>query len=136
MSCKSNIYVANTTSTAVVANGTIPIPTIVRRYGSNINSAGSSVTITEPGYYLITADATFTAPVADIVSMAIQQDGTTITGATAATTVTTATTEQRSLAITAIVRVFCGSAPDTITLLNTGGAATYTNVTMSVVKIV
>ena len=136
MSCKSNIYVVNTASTAVVANGVIPVSTIVRRYGNNINAAGSSVTINEAGYYLVSANVTFTAPVAGVVSIALQDDGSTVPGAVAATTVTTATTEPRSLSLTAIVRVFCGSAPDALTLLNTGVAATYSNVALSVVKIV
>ena len=135
MSCKANIYVVNTTSTAVVANGTVPTPTIVRRYGSSINSAGNAVTISEPGYYLITLNATFTAPAEGVISLALQDDGVTVPGGIGSTTITTATTEVRSISIAAIVRVFCSSAPDTITVLNTGVAATFTIVALAAVKI-
>lgn len=135
MACKSNIYAVNTTSASVVANGTLPLSTIVRRYGCAANLTGNAVTLSEPGYYLVNVEATFTAPVAGVVTLALQDDGVAVQGATASTTITTATTEVRSLAFTAIVRVFCNSTPDALTIVNTGVAATFSNIAISVVKI-
>lgn len=135
MACKSNIFAANTTSAAVVANGTLPLSTIVRRYGCATNLSGNAVSLSEAGYYLVNISATFTAPVAGVVTIALQDDGVAVTGATASTTITTATTEVRTLNLTAIVRVFCNSAPDALTIVNTGVAATFSNIAIDVVKI-
>lgn len=135
MACKSNIYAVNTTATAVTANSTVPVSTIVRRYGCGTNLLGNAVTLNEPGYYLVNVAATFTAPAAGVVALTLQDDGVQVPGATAATTITTASTENRSVAFSAIVRVMCGSAPDALTLVNTGVAATYSNVSISAVKI-
>lgn len=135
MGCKSNIYATNTTTASVIANGTLPLSTIVRKYGCATNLLGNAVTLNESGYYLVNVTATFTAPVAGVVAVTLQNNGSAVSGATAATTVTTATTENRSVAFTAIVRAFCGSTPNALTLVNTGVAATFSNIAISVVKI-
>lgn len=135
MGCKSNIYVVNTTSASVLANGTLPISTIVRRYRCAANLSGNSVSLSEAGYYLVNVSATFTAPTDGVVTLALQDDGVAVPGATASTTITTATTEVRTLNLTAIVRVFCNSAPDALTIVNTGVAATFSNIAIDVVKV-
>ena len=137
MSCKSLIDVATTTSTAVVAGGTLPLATIVRRRGSEVNANGNSVTITDCGsnYYFVVVTATFTAPVAGIVTLNLQQNGVTVSGGTASTTITTATTEVRSLSFPAIVRTFNNVGIDTLTLVNAGVAATFSNIAVSVTKL-
>ena len=137
MSCKSNIYVATTASSSVVANATLPLTTTVRRRGSDINLSGNSVAITDCGsnYYLVSVTATFTAPVAGIVTLNLQQNGTNVTGATASTTITTATTEVRSLSFTAIVRTFNNQGIDSLSVLNAGVAATFSNIALVVEKL-
>lgn len=137
MACKSLIYVANTNSASVVANGTLPISTVVRRRGCEINSSGNAITICDNGsnYYLVTITATFTAPVAGVVGITLQQNGTNVTGATASTTITTATTEVRSLSFTAVVRTFNCNSIDTLSFVNSGVAATYSNIAVSVEKL-
>lgn len=135
MSCKSNIYAVNTTSTPVIANAVVPITTIVRRYGVATNLLGNAVTLSEAGYYLVNVSATFTSPVAGNVAISLQDDGSNVAGATGASTITTDTTQLQTISFTAIVRVFCGQAPDALTLVNTGVAATFSNVAISVVKI-
>ena len=137
MSCKSLIDVATTTSTAVVAGGTLPLATIVRRRGSEVNANGNSVTITDCGsnYYFVVVTATFTAPVAGIVTLNLQQNGVTVSGGTASTTITTATTEVRSLSFPAIVRTFNNVGIDTLTLVNAGVAATFSNIAVTVTKL-
>lgn len=137
MACKSLIYVANTNSASVVANGTLPIATVVRRRGSDVNLGGNSIVITDTGsnYYLVSVTATFTVPVAGDVSLTLQQNGTNVTGATASTSVTTATTEVRSLSFTAIIRTFNSCSIDNLTVINSGVAATYSNIAVSVEKL-
>lgn len=77
MSCNSLIDVATTTSTSVLANGVIPFGTIVRRRGKEVQQAGNSVIISDCGsnFYLVNVTATFTAPVAGDVTLALQQNG-------------------------------------------------------------
>lgn len=137
MSCKSNLYVATTTPTSVLTNGTLPLATIVRRRGSDVNLSGNSVAITDCGsnYYLVSVNATFTVPVAGVVTLNLQQNGANVTGATASTTVTTATTEVRSLSFTALVRTFGGATIDGLTVVNAGVGATFSNIAMTVEKL-
>lgn len=136
MSCKSNINIVTTSSSAVVAGGTLPLTTIVRGYGCALNQSGNSVLLNESGYYLVNVTATFTAPVAGVVALTLNQNGSAVTGATASTTITTATTEVRSLSFSAIVRVVCGAAPSTLNIVDTGVEATFSNIAINVVKIV
>lgn len=137
MSCRSLIYVATTTPSAVLANGTLPLATIVRRRGRDVNLSGNSIAITDTGsnYYRVTVTATFTAPVAGTIALALQQNGVAVTGATASTTITTATTEVRSLSFTAIVRTFNGGTIDSLTVINSGLAATFSNIAVDVEKL-
>ncbi len=137
MSCKSLIDVATTTSTSVLAGATLPLATIVRRRGRDVDLSGNSVAVIDCGsnFYLVTVTATFTAPVAGVISIALQQNGTTVTGATASTTITTASTEVRSLSFSAIVRTYNSAGIDALSIVNTGLAATYSNIDMTVVKL-
>ena len=135
MNCKSNINIVTTSSSAVVAGGTLPLATIVRRYGCALNQSGNSVLLNESGYYLVNITATFTAPVAGVVTLVLNQNGSAVTGATASTTITTATTEVRTISFSAIVRVVCGAAPSTLNIVDTGVDATFSNIAINVVKI-
>ena len=137
MSCKPNIYAVTTASSAVVANGTLPLSTVVRKRGNVLNLSGNSISIADCGsnYYLVNVNATFTAPEAGVVTLNLQQNGVNVTGATASTTVTTATTEVRSLSFTAIVRTFNNSTLDSLTITNTGVAATFSNIAITVTKL-
>lgn len=137
MSCKAVLYEVNTSSTSVAATtGIIPLTNIVRRYGNSINQSGNSIILNDVGYYQVNVQVTFSAPAAGVIGLTLQQDGTQVLGATGAETITTATTEVRSISFTAIVRVTCGNAPSTLTLVNSGLAATYTNVAISVEKVI
>ena len=137
MSCKPLIDVATTTSSAVVAGGVLPLATITRKRGNEINLSGNSIAITDCGsnYYLVSVTATFTAPVAGIVTLNVQQNGANVVGATASTTITTATTEQRSLSFSKIVRTLNGNSIDAISVVNAGVAATFSNIDVSVIKL-
>lgn len=137
MSCKSLINVATTSSVSVVTNGTLPLATIVRRRGNDVNLSGNSVAITDTGsnYYLVTVTATFTTPTAGDVTLNLQQNGTNVTGATATTTITTADTEVRSLSFSAVVRTFNCCGIDSLSIVNSGVGATFTNIAMQVEKL-
>ena len=137
MSCKSLINVATTTSSSVVANGILPLTTIVRRRGCDVNLSGNAVAITDCGsnYYLVTVTATFTAPTEGVVTLNLQQNGTNVTGATGSTTITTATTEVRSISFSAIVRTFNTSGIDSLSVVNSGVAATFSNIDVDVIKL-
>lgn len=137
MSCKSLINVATTTSSSVVANGILPLTTIVRRRGCDVNLSGNAVAITDCGsnYYLVTVTATFTAPAAGVVTLNLQQNGANVTGATGSATITTATTEVRSISFSAIVRTFNTAGIDSLSVVNSGVAATFSNIDVDVIKL-
>ena len=128
----SLIYLATPSVSSVAANGVLPLTTIVRRRSSSVQQSNDSIVLGAPGYYRISVTATFTAPAAGTVSLAIRQDGNAVQGATASTTITTATTEVRSLSFDTIVRVPCCGSPVTITVVNTGVAITTSNIAVNV----
>lgn len=135
MSCKSNLYAVNTVSTSILANGELTLPTLVRRYGCAVNLSGNTITLNEPGYYLVNVSTTFTAPDIGDVVINLLANGSTVPGGTASTTISTAATQIAELSISSIVRVFCGSTPTTLSLVNAGVAITSSNIAVNVVKI-
>lgn len=137
MFCKSLIYAANTASSSVVSGATLPLTTIVRRRGCDLNLSGNAIAITDTGsnYYMVTVNATFTAPVAGDVTLVLQQNGVNVTGATASTTITTPTTEVRSLSFQTMVRTFNNQGLDNLTIVDTGVGAVFTNIAITVEKI-
>ncbi len=137
MSCKSLCSVATTSSVSVVSGATLPLATIVRRRGNDVNLSGNSIAITDCGsnYYLVSITATFTAPTTGTVTLNLQQNGTNVSGATASTTITTATTEVRSLSFSAVVRTFNCQGIDSLTVVNSGVGATFSNIAMQVEKL-
>lgn len=132
MSCAA-IYTANTASQSVGVNTAVNLGTIQRRFGCALNAGATSVSISKPGYYAVTAVVTFTAPATGVAAVSLQQNGAQVPGATVADTVTTATTEQNTMTLIAIVRSTTGA--DTLSFVNTGVAITPSNVAVSVVKL-
>lgn len=126
------IYIINTSSASVLANGTIPLATIARRRGCAITNGINSVLLNKPGYYRITGTVTFTAPAAGQVTITAQKGGTDVPGILSSATVTTATTEVNTLVVNGIVRVFCNEGVASLSLVNTGVAITATNVSLDV----
>lgn len=137
MACKSLIYATTTNTTSAVANSTLPLTTIIRKRGRDIDLCGSAVTINDDGsnYYLVNVSATFTAPTEGLVTLALQQNGATVTGAAATTTISTAATEVKSLSFSAIVRTFNSCSTDILSILNAGVAASFSNISLSVIKL-
>lgn len=134
MSCKSLIYTAMQTPTAVAVNGIIPLGTIVRRYGCNCNLNGNGVSINGSGYYDADVSVTAVPAAAGTVTVQLLKDGVAIPGATASATVAAADTAV-TLAFPASVRLGCCSTGSVLTLLLTGAASTVNNAAVRVEKI-
>ena len=101
------IYTVNSTGAAAPIGSTVPVGSIIRRYGKCISADGESIVLLEPGYYLVTMTATATAAAVGNVELGIQQDGVAVPGATATETVATAGTEYVNLSFAPAVRVRC-----------------------------
>ena len=134
MGTKSNIYTVNSTSTAVVEGGTIPLGTATRRYGQCINLNGNSITLNGNGYYDVDVTATFTGAVGN-ATITLFKDGVAVPGATATTNIATANTQVASVSFPAIIKVRCCEQPANLTLVLTGVGVTFSNVAVSAIKI-
>lgn len=134
MSCKSLIYTAMQTPTAVAVNGIIPLGTIVRRYGCNCNLNGNGIAINGQGYYDVDVSVEAVPDAAGTVTVQLLKDGVAVPGATAAATVA-AVANTVTLAFPATVRLGCYSTGSVLTLLLTGAAATVNNVALRVQRI-
>lgn len=134
MSCKSLIYVAMQTPTAVAVNGIIPLGTIVRRYGCNCNLNGNGIAINGQGYYDVDVSVEAVPDAAGTVTVQLLKDGVAVPGATATATVA-AVANTVTLAFPATVRLGCCSTGSVLTLLLTGAASTVNNVAARVEKI-
>lgn len=134
MSCKSLIYTAMQTPTAVAVNGIIPLGTIVRRYGCNCNLNGNGIAINGQGYYDVDVSVEAVPDAAGTVTVLLLKDGVAVPGATAAATVA-AVANTVTLAFPATVRLGCCSTGSVLTLLLTGAASTVNNVAARVEKI-
>jgi hypothetical protein len=113
----SAIFVTNTNSTNVLANGIIPINPS-RRMGNDIISENGNLILKRPGYYKVSGTITFTAQTAGNVTISLQKNNTNVPGITATETITTAETEVRTIPIQGLVRVLCHEGTPIITLIN------------------
>jgi hypothetical protein len=136
MGRKSYVKTVNANPTSVLANSIIPIgATLTTGYNRcNIERVGDSVVIHDrcSNGYKITVNITLTAPVAGTVQISVQQNGTTVIGATASTTIATATTESKAVSFSTIIKSTGGSTNDVITLVTGPLAITTSNVEFDV----
>lgn len=133
MSCKSAIFSAMQTPTGVAVGGVLPLGSLIRRYGGDIELNGNAVNLTGAGYYDVDASITL-APIADgTVTVTLQQNGVAVPGATASAGV--AAGVLTDLNITALVRQVCCAAGSALTLVLTGAAAMVDNVALRVQRI-
>lgn len=115
MSCKSLIYTALTTPTAILADGMIPLGAIVRRYGCALAANGNGVNVAEPGYYDIAASITVMPTAAGVITATILVDGVEIPGATATGTAAAAG-DAVNLSIASVLRKCGCDCPQTLTI--------------------
>lgn len=130
---KSALYTANTTSTALTADSSVPVGSTIRRYGKCIQTSGSSVALLEPGYYLVNASATLSPTAAGTVFITGQKDGVSVPGATASETVAAAAATA-NLALTFIVRNPCCNS-SVLSFVMGGAESTMTNFAVTVEKL-
>ena len=86
MSCKSALYAAMQTPTAVAVDGVIPLGSLIRRYGCDVALNGNTVNITGAGYYDVDASVTVAPAVVGTVTITLFKDGVAVPGATASAT--------------------------------------------------
>ena len=133
MSCKSALYAAMQTPTAVAVDGVIPLGSLIRRYGCDVALNGNAVNITGAGYYDVDASVTVSPAAAGTVTITLYKDGVAVPGATASETA--AANGTVDLSIPALVRQVCCAAGSALTLVLTDAAATVNNVALRVQRI-
>ena len=134
MSCKSLIYTAMQTPVSVAVNGTIPLGTIIRRYGCNCDLNGNGIAVNGQGYYDVNVSVTAALTAAGTASVTLLKDGVAVPGATASATASAAGASV-TLAFPTTVRLGCCSVGSVLTLVLTGAAATVSNAAVRVEKI-
>ena len=137
MSCKSALYAAMQTPTAVAVGGVIPLGGLIRRYGCDIDLNGNAVNIyggrENAGYYDVDASITATLTAAGAVTVTLYKDGVAVPGATA--TATGAASGTVNLDLTALVRQPCCADGVALTLVLSGVEATVDNVALRIQRI-
>lgn len=137
MSCKSALYAAMQTPTAVAVDGVIPLGSLIRRYGCDLSLNGNAVNIAggnqSAGYYDVDASVTVTPTAVGTVTITLYKDGVAVPGATASAA--GAAGAPVVLAFPALVRQVCCAAGSALTLVLTGAAATVNNVALRVQRI-
>ena len=129
----------NNTAQEVAINGLLTFTTDRILTGCTATRNGQTFQLNKPGYYYVTfnADGAATTAVGDIV-VVLQNNGIAVPGAIATFT-TTVADDATNLAFSTIIRVppSCCAVDNTanLTLVNTGVAATYTNVNINITKL-
>ena len=129
----------NNTTQEVAINGLLTFTTDRILTGCTATRNGQTFQLNKPGYYYVTfnADGAATTAVGDIV-VVLQNNGIAVPGAIATFT-TTVADDATNLAFSTIIRVppSCCAVDNTanLTLMNTGVAATYTNVNINITKL-
>ena len=133
MSCKSALYAALQTPTAVAIDGVIPLGSLIRRYGCDISLNGNAVNLSGAGYYDVDTSITVAPTAASTVTATLVKDGVAIPGATASAAA--AAGAPTVLSFPALVRQACCASGSALTLVLTGAAATVNNVALRVQRI-
>lgn len=133
MSCKSALYAALQTPTAVAVDGVIPLGSLIRRYGCDVSLNGNAVNLSGAGYYDVDVSITVAPTAAGTVTATLVKDGVVIPGATASAAA--AAGAPTVLSFPALVRQACCAAGSALTLVLSGAAATVNNVALRVQRI-
>lgn len=134
MSCKSAIYTANTTATAVAVNGIIPLGETIRRFGTNLSQSGNTITARGRGYFDVNVSASAEATAAGDVTVSLLADGSPVPGATA-TESAAAAGDIVNLAFPGMIRLLRECDSSNLVLQLTDGAATVQNVAVLIEKV-
>ena len=142
--------VKNSATQTVLADGTINIGSVYRRYCKKtscglptFSNTANDITLNGTGIYHLTATFVVSAPAAGTVTVQLLENGEEVAGAFASETITTATTELRTMVIDHYFKVdkectlgMLSVSPETISFANTGDDATFTSVVVNVEKVV
>ena len=134
MSCKSAIYTANTTATAVAVNGIIPLGETIRRFGTNLSQSGNTITARGRGYCDVNVSVSAEATAAGDVTVSMLADGSPVPGATA-TESAAAAGDIVNLAFPGMIRLLRECDSSNLVLQLTDGAATVQNVAVLIEKV-
>lgn len=130
---RSLIQTTNTTSSAVALNGTIPLGSVLRRFGCNCRLNGNKIEIEGTGYYTVTATVTLQPEAAGAVSVALYENNVAVPSAVATGTAA-AIGDDVTLTIVTTVRETCCEGASSLALVLTEGPSTVTNVSLRVEK--
>ena len=130
---RSLIQTTNTTAAAVALNGTIPLGSVLRRFGCNCRLNGNKIEIEGTGYYTVTAIVTLQPEAAGAVSVALYENNVAVPSAVATGTAA-AIGDDVTLTIVSTVRETCCEGASSLSLVLTEGASTVTNVSLRVEK--
>lgn len=139
MSCKSGIYVVNTTpGTSIGINGTYVPTSVIRRYGKYCQLGGNGVSIGNcqggAGYYDVDVSVSVASTVTGNITATLFKDGAPVQGATAIATATAAG-QIVTLPISALVRLNCDCDTANLTIVIGGQVVTSQNLAFVVEKI-
>lgn len=130
---RSLIQTTNTTASDVAVNGTIPLGSVLRRYGCNCRLNGNKIEIEGTGYYTIDGTITLQPDAAGAVSVALFENNVAVPSAVATGTAT-AIGDDVTLPISTTVRETCCEGASSLSLVLVEGASTVTNVSLRVEK--
>lgn len=139
MSCKSAIYTANTSATTITLttaqpSATLPLGTVIRRFGHNIQLSGNGILVGGEGYYDVDASITLTPTAAGNYTVSLFKDGVAVPGATQ--TVTAAALSAITFNIPALIRLQCCDSSASLSLVLTSSATLPAAVTLNNVGVV
>ena len=134
---KSAIYTVNSSVQSTTDGSVLNLGSVVRRFGCNCQLSGNAIRVAGAGYYELNASIVV-APTAAATTITVTalKDGVAIPGALAKIAVTTAANPV-TLPIVAMIRENCACCDDAsnISFVITGGAATVSNVAVTVEKL-
>lgn len=139
MSCKSAIYTANTSANAISLTtaqptASLPLGTVIRRFGCNAQLSGIGVLIEGQGYYDFDSSVTVTATTAGNYTLSLFKDGVAVPGATQTVTATAASIIVFN--IPALIRLQCCSSSSTLTLVLSTNTTLPNTITVNNVAVV
>lgn len=132
---KSLIQTANTSPSDLLEGSTIPLGTVLRRFGCNCRLSGNAVEIEGSGYYTISGTVTLTPNAIGNVSIEVLENTQTIAGATVTGSVATVGNSV-TLPVETTVRLGCCCVgASQLSLVLTEGASTLESVSLRVEKV-
>lgn len=86
MSCKSAIYAANQSQSSITISVSqpsviVPLGTVIRRFGCELQLSGNGIVIDNNGYYDVQANVTVTPAAAGNYTLTLFKDGVAVPGA-------------------------------------------------------